>query len=348
MSLFRKGAVMEKASQGMADQLEKALRDSLPDDLTPEQIEALDPSRFEMAGYDDTLAEKTGYSSYSYWRSTFRVFWNNKVARFLLVALLILIAFTVIQPHLPGQRPPAQIYDFDDGSVMRNLPPSKDFWFGTNAVGQDLWARVWSGTRTSLLIALIVAISDNVIGITIGILWGYVRKLDAFLTEVYNIIDNIPRTIILILISYILRPGMATMIISMCCVGWLGMARFIRNQILMIRDRDYNLASRCLGTSTGKIMVKNLLPYMVSVIMLQTALAIPSVISDEVFLTYCGLGMPKNIASLGNLVEEGRKMMMTSSRYQLIFPALVVTFITVSFYLIGNTFADASDPRNHV
>ena len=231
---------------------------------------------------------------------------------------------------------------------MRNLPPSHDFWFGTNAVGQDLWARVWSGTRTSLLIALIVAISDNVIGITIGILWGYVRKLDAFLTEVYNIIDNIPRTIILILISYILRPGMATMIISMCCVGWLGMARFIRNQILMIRDRDYNLASRCLGTSTGKIMIKNLLPYMVSVIMLQTALAIPSVISDEVFLTYCGLGMPKNIASLGNLVEEGRKMMMTSSRYQLIFPALVVTFITVSFYLIGNAFADASDPRNHV
>ncbi len=82
--------------------------------------------------------------------------------------------------------------------------------------------------------------------------------------------------------------------------------------------------------------------------MLQTALAIPSVISDEVFLTYCGLGMPKNVPSLGNLVEEGRKMMMTSSSYQLIFPALVVTFITVSFYLVGNAFADAADPRNHV
>ena len=346
--LFRKGAVMEKASEGMADQLEQALRDSLPDDLTPEQTAELTSDRFEFAEFDDTLAEKTGYSSYSYWKSTFRAFWSNKLARFLLIALLLLIAFTIIQPHLPGQKPPAQIYDFPDGTVMRNLPPSSEFWFGTNAVGQDLWSRVWSGTRMSLFIALIVAISDNVIGITIGILWGYVRKLDGLLTEVYNIIDNIPRTIILILISYILRPGMWTMIISMCCVGWLGMARFIRNQILMIRDRDYNLASRCLGTSTRKIMIKNLLPYMVSVIMLQTALASPSVISDEVFLTYCGLGMPKNIASLGNLVEEGRKMMMTSSRYQLIFPALVVTFITVSFYLIGNTFADASDPRNHV
>ena len=93
----------------------------------------------------------------------------------------------------------------------------------------------------------------------------------------------------------------------------------------------------------------NLLPYLVSVIMLQTALAIPMVLSDEVFLTYCGLGMPKNKPSLGGLVEEGRKVMMSpSQRYQLIIPAVVVTFITVSFYLIGNAFADASDPRNHV
>ena len=142
---------------------------------------------------------------------------------------------------------------------------------------------------------------------------------------------------------------MMTMIISMCIVGWLPMARFIRNQIVMIRDRDYNLASRCLGTNTAKIMVKNLLPYLVSVIMLQTALAIPAVISDEVFLTYCGLGMPKAVASLGNLVEDGRRVMMSPSlRYQLIFPALVVTYITVSFYLIGNAFSDAADPKNHV
>jgi len=180
-------------------------------------------------------------------------------------------------------------------------------------------------------------------------MWGYVRRLDALLTEIYNIMDNIPRTIILILMSYIMKPGMLTMIVSMCIVGWLGMARFIRNQVVMIRDRDYNLASRCLGTDTKKIMFRNLLPYLVSVIMLQTALAIPMVLSDEVFLTYCGLGMPKSVASLGGLVEDGRKVMMSPTlRYQLIFPALVVTFITVSFYLIGNAFADASDPRNHV
>ena len=127
------------------------------------------------------------------------------------------------------------------------------------------------------------------------------------------------------------------------------MARFIRNQVVIFRDRDFNLASRCLGTSTLRIMVKNLLPQMVSVIMLQTALAIPGAIGDEVFLTYIGLGLPTSQASLGNLVEDGRVLMMQKElRYQLIFPAAVVAFITIAFYIIGNAFSDAADPKNHV
>ena len=338
---FRKGAALERLAAGLTSQLK--------DDLSRDEVERLTADDFQVVGSTDSESENTGYSGYSYWRCTLEVFWKNRLARVMLLALAALVVFTLIQPYLPGQRPPAQIYDFDDGSVMRNVAPNGEFWFGTNSVGQDLWSRIWAGTRMSLLLALIVAVSDCLIGITVGVLWGYVRKLDAVLTEAYNIIDNIPRTIILILVSYIMKPGLLTMVVSMCVVGWLGMARFIRNQIVMIRDRDYNLASRCLGTRTGKIILRNLLPYLVSVIMLQTALAIPSVISDEVFLTYCGLGMPKAIASLGNLVEDGRKVMMSPSlRYQLIFPALVVSFITITFYLVGSAFADASDPRNHV
>ena len=345
--LFKKGRALEKMSEHITDQLASELK-VRTDILSEEEMKNVDPKLFNFTKYDASNAERTGYSNYSYWKSTFRAFWNNKLARILLILLTALIIFTIIQPILPGQKESTKIYDDENGNVIRNLAPCSEFWFGTNDVGQDLWARVWAGTRTSLFLAFIVAVCNCFIGITIGVIWGYVRKLEAIFTELYNIVDNIPRTIILILISYIMRPGMVTMIISMVCVGWLGMARFIRNQIIMIRDADYNLASRCLGTGTGKIMLKNLLPYLVSVIMLQTALAIPGVISDEVFLTYCGLGMPKAVASLGNLVESGRKMMMTSSSYQLIFPALVVTFITVAFYLIGNTFADASDPRNHV
>ncbi len=127
------------------------------------------------------------------------------------------------------------------------------------------------------------------------------------------------------------------------------MARFVRNQIVIIRDREYNLASRCLGTPTSRIITKNLLPYLVSVIMLQMALAIPGAIGSEVFLTYIGLGLPINIPSLGNLINEGRGVMMVESlRYQLIFPAIALSIITISFYIIGNVFADAADPRNHI
>lgn len=125
---------------------------------------------------------------------------------------------------------------------LRNLAPCSEYWFGTNAIGQDLWARVWAGTRTSIIIGLVVALSDLIFGVIIGMAWGYVRSLDKALTEIYNVISNIPQTLILILVSYILRPSMTTIIISMCMVGWMAMARFIRNQVVIFRDRDYNLA----------------------------------------------------------------------------------------------------------
>ena len=449
------------------------------------ELDALNEDElFVLAEYDETAAEKTGYSNYSYWRSTFQVFFKNRVAVFLLIVLASLLLFTFVQPYLPGQYPANLInnnpqtgkqlsnlspslttvqvtvpqgtvlsaapvkgqegwyavtnvveslkartkftiveygeewcmieykkitgyvknnfqtklklpddptavpyesrsnfkldvfsdpVDYtnngsalyvmqdklllgDDGTAatavdaeLRILPSEHAFWFGTNNIGQDLWARVWSGTRTSLMIGFIVAIVEALIGITVGVLWGYVRKLDRILTEVYNVIDNIPNTIILILISYILKPGLRTLIFAMCLTGWLGMARFIRNQIVIIRDRDYNLASRCLGTDTRRIIMKNLLPYLVSVIMLRMALAIPGAIGNEVFITYIGLGLPVDIPSLGNLINEGRKLITSESlRYQLIFPAIVLSIVTISFYIIGNAFADAADPKNHV
>lgn len=231
---------------------------------------------------------------------------------------------------------------------LRLLPDTRPFLFGTNNAGQDLWALVWSGTRTSLTIGVVVAIFQAVIGILVGVLWGYVKSLDRLLTEVYNVIDNIPTTIVLILISYILRPGVSTLIFAMSITGWVGMARFVRNQIVIIRDRDYNLASRCLGVGTFRIIFRNLLPYLVSVITLRMALSIPGAIGSEVFITYIGLGLPVSIPSLGNLINVGRKLLATSASYQLVFPTIVLSIITISFYIIGNAFADAADPKNHL
>ena len=278
-----------------------------------------DEELFSFAGFNEAEVERTGYSNYSYWSSTFRAFLKNKGAVVLLVLLLLLLAFTFIQPHLPGQYDPNTIVNDEAGMQYRNIPPGDQFILGTNSIGQDLWARIWAGTRTSLLIGLSVALAEALIGITVGVIWGYVRKADFILTEIYNIIDNIPNTIVLILISYILKPGVKTLIFAMCLTGWIQMARFIRNQILIIRDRDYNVASRCLGTPTAKIIIKNLLPYLVSVIMLRMALTIPSAIGNEVFITYIGLGLPVNIPSLGNLINEGRALITSPAlRYQLV------------------------------
>ena len=308
-----------------------------------------DEELFSFAGFNEAEVEWTGYSNYSYWSSTFRAFLKNKGAVVLLVLLLLLLAFTFIQPHLPGQYDPNMIVNDEAGMQYRNIPPGDQFILGTNSIGQDLWARIWAGTRTSLLIGLSVALAEALIGITVGVIWGYVRKADFILTEIYNIIDNIPNTIVLILISYILKPGVKTLIFAMCLTGWIQMARFIRNQILIIRDRDYNVASRCLGTPTAKIIIKNLLPYLVSVIMLRMALTIPSAIGNEVFITYIGLGLPVNIPSLGNLINEGRALITSPAlRYQLVYPTIILSFVTISFYIIGNAFSDAADPKNHV
>ena len=223
------------------------------------------------------------------------------------------------------------------GVQYRNIAPGEDgFIWGSNAIGQDLWARIWAGARTSLTIAFFVALIEAVVGITVGVLWGYVRQLDFFFTELYNICDNVPSTIILILISYVASPSVKTLILGMSITGWIAMARFIRNQILIIRDRDYNVASRCIGTPTARIV-------------LRMALTIPAAIGSEVFITYIGLGLSVETPSLGNLINDGRKVMMQAGlRYQLLYPTIILSFVTIAFYLIGNAFSDAADPKNHL
>ena len=324
------------------DKLEAAAAEALKASLSEQQL-------FSVAPFDEEEVERTGSSDYSYWRSTLRAFRHNWVAMLLLVLLAAILLFTFIQPYLPGQFSPTAVTNGENGLPLRNRQPDGVHWLGTNSIGQDLWSRVWAGTRNSLIIGISVAVIEALIGILMGVLWGYVRQLDFLFTELYNIIDNIPTTIVLILVSFVLRPGMGTIIFALSITGWIGMARFVRNQVLIIRDRDYNVASRALGTTTWRIILRNLLPYLVSVIMLRMALSIPGAIGSEVFITYIGLGLPIEVCSLGNLINEGRKLMMSPSlRYQLIYPTIILSVVTVSFYIIGNAFSDAADPRNHV
>ena len=332
---------MRAGRHPQVQKLEEHVSEALRRDLTEQE-------KFSFAPFRPEQAEQRGNSDYSYWRSTFRAFRKHWIANALLVLLVLILLFTFVQPLLPGQFDPNAIANGENGLPLKNQAAGAVHWLGTNSIGQDLWARVWAGTRNSLIIGISVALIEAAVGILVGVLWGYVRQLDFVLTELYNILDNIPTTIVLILVSFLLRPGMGTIIFAMSITGWISMARFVRNQVLIIRDREYNIASRALGTATWRIMTRNLLPYLVSVIMLRMALSIPGAIGSEVFITYIGLGLPIEVCSLGNLINEGRKLMMSPNlRYQLIYPTIILSVVTVSFYIIGNAFSDAADPRNH-
>jgi oligopeptide transport system permease protein len=338
----------EKLQQNILEGL-RAEAAARADDLSPEEAAGMNPEAFRFVQNDMEEAERSGYSNYSYWRSTLRAFFKNKLAVVTLTLIIIILAFSMIQPYLPAQRKPTYINYRDDGTIYSNQAPGNLFWLGTNSIGQDLWARIWSGTSTSLYIGFVVAIINSAIGIFTGILWGYVRKLDFLFTELYNILNNIPTTIVLILAAFVLNPSVNTIIIAMCFTGWIGVARLIRTLVMIIRDQEFNIASRCLGTGLFKIMVRNLLPHLISVIMLHMAMAIPGAIGSEIFLTYIGLGVPLDTPSLGNLLNAGREVMRSANlRYQLWAPVAIIGTLTISFYLMGNAFADAADPKNHV
>ena len=205
----------------------------------------------------------------------------------------------------------------------------------------------WYGTRTSLLLGFVIAFFDVTLGTIAGALWGYVQRIDRFMTELYNIVTNIPQTVYLVLFTYILRPSFWTIVLAMCLTGWLSIARFVRNRVVAIRENEYNIASQCLGTPLSRILLKNIVPYIVSIVIMEVALTIPYSIGSEVFLSYINLGLPLDVVSLGNLVSVGKNSFEVYP-FQLIYPTIILSFVTVSFYIVGNRFADASDPRNHI
>jgi len=303
----------------------------------------IDTALFAPAPFDAAEAERSGYARYSYWRSTLRTFLKSPVSVALLVVMTGLSVFSFVYPAVSAAEPNAVSLDVESW----NMPPRQSSPFGTDGLGRDMWSRTWYGTRTSLSLGFIIALLDVGVGMVAGALWGYVKKLDRVMTELYNVFTNIPQTVFLILLSYIMRPGFWTIVLAMCSTGWLSVARFVRNKVMTLRDAEYNVASRCLGTPLSRVIGRNILPQLVSVIIMEAALTIPYSIGAEVFLGFIGLGLPLDTVSLGNLVNMGRNNFMIYP-YQLFWPTAVLAAITISFYIAGNKFADASDPRNHV
>ena len=300
---------------------------------------------FEFAEYRSQDAEKTGYSNYSYWKSVWANFIKKKVAVVMALIFFALLIFTFIAPLISIYDANTVRIDFPNRET-RFMAPNSHFWFGTDSLGCDYWCQVWSATRTSIILSVSVSVGQILVGVLIGLLWGYVRKLDRFFTELYNFIDNIPTIIYMTLIALMIGKSTLIMAVAMIAFYWLGTARNIRNLVFIYRDREYNLASRCLGTGLGRILAKNIFPYLISVIVLRLALSIPGIIAYETTLSYLGL-LDITTPSLGILLRDARSNFLEYP-YLMVFPAAIVSLITVTFYLVGNAFSDACDPRNHV
>ncbi|MDP2791394.1 MAG: ABC transporter permease [Rectinemataceae bacterium] len=300
--------------------------------------------RFAFATFDVLKSERIAGPRYSYWKSVFQTFFKRKTAIFWLALLLSLTLMSYIQPLVSGYDPAVTPNINNPGTWYQK--PSSEHWFGTDDTGNDLWDVVWSGTRMSLSIAFIAASINIGIGILVGAVWGYSKRLDPILLALYNVISNVPAILRAMMLMYIFGRGFWQMILAMTITGWLGIAFFIRTQVMIIRDREYNLASRCLGTPLKRMVTRNILPYMVSVIATLVYQEIPGLINTETILSYLGIGLPSTYPSLGRMIDVYWSFVDTYP-HMIVFPGIVMGLVTISFYVVGQLFADASDPRTH-
>ena len=191
---------------------------------------------------------------------------------------------------------------------------------------------------------------DTVVGIIMGSLWGYFRWLDPILIEFRNFVNNIPTLLLDILLMQILPRNFWTLVLLLTALGWIGLAGFIRNQIIIIRNREYNIASQTLGSSSTTMITHNLLPYLVSVIITVVSTAIPEAISSEVGLAYFNLSFiaSNNEITLGQvLTTVCRSLNWMQYPYLLIAPMMVMAPLTITFFYLGLALADATDPKTH-
>lgn len=300
---------------------------------------------FDFADFDELKSEHIAAPRYSYWKSVGRTFIRNKFTVAVTIIMLAVVLFALIQPSFSGYDP--VVAPNINNAEMKFLKPCKGHIFGTDNIGNEVFDAVWAGARNSIIISFICTAINMIIGIPVGALWGFSKRMDKWMLEVYNVISNVPFLLLAMILSYVLGAGFKPLIFTMTCTEWVYVAYFIRTQVMIIRDREYNLASKCLGTRTGTMIVKNILPYLISVIMTYVSREIPSLISYEVFLSYMGLGLGTTKASLGRTISLYTSF-MTGYPHLFWIPVLVLATISISLYIVGQKLADAADPRTHM
>lgn len=306
----------------------------------------LSKEKFKIIGCENLNAEEINRPSMTYWQDAWRRLKKNKVAILALILLIIMCVMVVIGPYLNG-------FEYNIGNDdLLNQGPNSVHWFGTDSLGRDLFSRIWVGGRISISIGLIGAFIDALIGVIYGGVSGYCGGIvDDIMMRIVEILGSIPYLVLVILFSVIFPSKgssaistMIPLIVAMTITGWTGMARMIRGQILQIKEQEYVLAARALGANSSRIIAKHLLPNTLGIMIVAITFDIPSFIFGEAFLSFLGLGVKSPMTSWGALASAGQQNMMFYA-YQLIFPALAISIVMLSFQLLGDGLRDALDPK---
>ncbi|MGF7057345.1 ABC transporter permease [Brassicibacter mesophilus] len=294
---------------------------------------------FQIVGKDIEKSEKIVRPSLTYWADAWRRLKENKLAIVSLIVLILVVAMAFIGPTL---RP----FDYAKQDFMViNKSPDSVHWFGTDALGRDVFVRCWEGAKVSLFIGLVSAVINVTIGIIYGGVSGYLGGyVDIILMRIVEIIYSIPQLLWVILLMIVMGPGLSTIIVAISISGWGGMARLVRGQVLQLKEMEFVLAAKTLGADTARIIGQHLIPNAMGPIIINLTFQVPGAIFTEAFLSYIGLGIPAPLASWGTLANEGTLMLLIHP-YQLLFPALLISVTMLAFNLLGDGLRDSLDPR---
>ena len=277
--------------------------------------------------------------SLNYWQDAWRRLRKNPVAILAIVMLAALAVMCVVGPGMTG-------YDYDAVSLSeKNALPSSEHWFGTDKMGRDLFTRVWIGGRISMILGIAGAAIDMLIGVVYGGVAAYFGgKTDAIMMRIVEILASIPYLLLVVLVSLIVGKGVGSLLIAMCLTGWCHMARLVRGQVLQLKDQEYLLAAKALGTPWYKVIFRHLIPNTLGVVIVAVTFDVPSFIFGEAFLSYIGLGVQAPMTSWGSLASNAQQT-MAFYPYQLFFPAFFIALTMLSFQLLGDGLRDALDPK---
>lgn len=295
--------------------------------------------QFQIVGCTNAESEKLTRPQTTYWKDAWRRLKKNHLAMIAMAVLIVIIFLTIFGPAISGQ-------DYEKMSMEMNKAPSKEHWFGTDAIGRDLFARVWMGGRVSIIIGVVGAVVTTIIGSIYGSISAFAGgKVDAVMMRIVEIVSSIPYMIVIILLSLVMNDsGIFSILLALCLVGWCSTARLVRGQILQLASAEYVTAAKTLGVSNWKIITRHMIPNTLSVIIVNLTFRIPGYIFSESFLSYVGLGIKTPDTSWGMLVA-GAQQTIFFYPYQLLFPAVMIGLTMLSFTLLGDGLRDALDPK---